>query len=215
MSRFILPLPLAQLHWLIADKTGCITVEATHDGLHIYDNPTGVLTNNPPFPMQLFNLNNYMALSAKSPENTFAPDVPLATYSRGMGAMGLPGDLSSQSRFVRVAFVRAHSLCKPTEESSVSQFFHILHSVEQQRGCCELDGGKYEITLYTSCCNATRDLLIYDLRKQPDYRCGYAQRKPRFRQAYPLPRDSVAEHPEQIFSVFKQPDEFPRQAGAK
>ncbi len=154
-------LPLAQLHWLIADKTGCITVEATHDGLHIYDNPTGVLTNNPPFPMQLFNLNNYMALSAKSPENTFAPDVPLATYSRGMGAMGLPGDLSSQSRFVRVAFVRAHSLCKPTEESSVSQFFHILHSVEQQRGCCELDGGKYEITLYTSCCNATRGIYYY------------------------------------------------------
>ena len=154
-------LPLAQLHWLIADKTGCITVEATHDGLHIYDNPTGVLTNNPPFPMQLFNLNNYMALSAKSPENTFAPDVPLATYSRGMGAMGLPGDLSSQSRFVRVAFVRAHSLCKPTEESSVNQFFHILHSVEQQRGCCELDGGKYEITLYTSCCNATRGIYYY------------------------------------------------------
>lgn len=84
-------LPLAQLHWLIADKTGCITVEATHDGLHIYDNPTGVLTNNPPFPMQLFNLNNYMALSAKSPENTFAPDVPLATYSRGMGRDGASG----------------------------------------------------------------------------------------------------------------------------
>ena len=60
-----------------------------------------------------------------------------------------------------MAFVRAHSLCKPTEESSVSQFFHILHSVEQQRGCCELDGGKYEITLYTSCCNATRGIYYY------------------------------------------------------
>ena len=154
-------LPPSPLHYLIADKTGCITVEATHDGLHIYDNPVGVLTNNPPFPMQLFNLNNYMALSAKSPENTFAPGVPLTTYSRGMGAMGLPGDLSSQSRFVRVAFVRAHSLCQPTEEESVSQFFHILHSVEQQRGCCELDGGKYEITLYTSCCNATRGIYYY------------------------------------------------------
>ena len=56
-------LPLAQLHWLIADKTGSITVEATRDGLHIYDNAAGVLTNNPPFPMQMFNLNNYMALS--------------------------------------------------------------------------------------------------------------------------------------------------------
>ena len=154
-------LPLAQLHWLIADQTGSITVESTADGLHVYDNPVGVLTNNPPFPMQLFQLNNYMALSPESPKNTFAPDAPLTTYSRGMGAMGLPGDLSSQSRFVRVAFTRAHSLCKPTEESRVNQFFHILTSVEQQRGCCSLGDGKYEITLYSSCCNATRGIYYY------------------------------------------------------
>ena len=154
-------MPLAQLHWLIADRNGCITLESTQDGLHIYDNPVGVLTNNPPFPMQLFQLNNYMALSPESPKNTFAPDAPLTTYSRGMGAMGLPGDLSSQSRFVRVAFTRAHSLCKPTEESRVNQFFHILTSVEQQRGCCSLGDGKYEITLYSSCCNATRGIYYY------------------------------------------------------
>jgi len=102
-----------------------------------------------------------MALSPESPKNTFAPDAPLTTYSRGMGAMGLPGDLSSQSRFVRVAFTRAHSLCKPTEESRVNQFFHILTSVEQQRGCCSLGDGKYEITLYSSCCNATRGIYYY------------------------------------------------------
>ena len=154
-------LPLAQLHWLIADRTGAITVEATADGLHIYDNPVGVLANNPPFPMQLFSLNNYMALSPQSPKNTFAPDAPLSVYSRGMGALGLPGDLSSQSRFIRAAFVRAHSLCEATEESRVSQFFHILTAVEQQRGCCQLENGKYEITLYTSCCNATRGIYYY------------------------------------------------------
>ena len=154
-------LPLAQLHWLIADRTGSITVESTADGLHIYDNPVGVLANNPPFPMQLFSLNNYMALSPQSPKNTFAPDAPLSVYSRGMGALGLPGDLSSQSRFIRAAFVRAHSLCEATEESRVSQFFHILTAVEQQRGCCQLENGKYEITLYTSCCNATRGIYYY------------------------------------------------------
>ena len=160
-TPFAPELPCAQLHWLVADRSGCIVVEATADGLHVYDNPVGVLTNNPPFPMQLFQLNNYMALSPESPKNTFAPDAPLTTYSRGMGAMGLPGDLSSQSRFVRVAFTRAHSLCKPTEESRVNQFFHILTSVEQQRGCCSLGDGKYEITLYSSCCNATRGIYYY------------------------------------------------------
>ena len=43
----------------------------------------------------------------------------------------------------------------------VSQFFHILNSVDQQRGCCELDDGKYEITLYTSCCNTDKGIYYY------------------------------------------------------
>lgn len=153
--------PAAQLHWLLADTTGALTLEPTAEGLQIYENPVGVLTNNPPFPQQLFALNNYMHLSPRQPENTFAPDVPLQAYSRGMGALGLPGDLSSHSRFIRAAFVRAHSLCEATEESRVSQFFHILTAVEQQRGCCQLENGKYEITLYTSCCNATRGIYYY------------------------------------------------------
>ena len=78
-----------------------------------------------------------------------------------MGAIGLPGDLSSQSRFVRVAFVKMNSKSSDTEEESVSQFFHILNSVDQQRGCCELDDGKYEITIYTSCCNASKGIYYY------------------------------------------------------
>ena len=154
-------LPLAQLHWIIADASGAITVESTADGLHVYDNPVGVLTNNPPFDMQLQNLNNYMSLSAADPKNTFAPDINLSTYSRGMGALGLPGDLSSQSRFVRAAFVKANSLSEDGEEKSVSQFFHILNSVSQPRGCCKLESGKYEITLYTSCCNTDKGIYYY------------------------------------------------------
>ena len=154
-------LPLAQLHWMISDKQESITVESVRDGLKIYDNPVGVLTNNPPFDMQMFALNNYMGLSAKSPENTFANGLSLNRYSRGMGALGLPGDLSSQSRFVRVAFTKMNSLSGDGELESVSQFFHILNSVDQQRGCCELEDGKYEITLYTSCCNTAKGIYYY------------------------------------------------------
>ena len=154
-------LPVAQLHWIIADKTKSITVESMADGLHVYDNPVGVLTNNPPFPQQMFQLNNYMNLSTKQPENTFAKDLNLKTYSRGMGALGLPGDLSSASRFAKVAFTKMNSKSGDGEEESVSQFFHILNSVDQQRGCCEVDEGKYEITLYTSCCNAAKGIYYY------------------------------------------------------
>ena len=154
-------LPTAQLHWLIADKTGSLTVECMTDGLHVYDNPVGVLTNNPPFDKQLFHLNDFMHLSPKQPENTFSSDLNLQTYSRGMGALGLPGDLSSASRFVRVAFTKLNSRSGDSENESVSQFFHILGSVDQQRGCCEVADGKYEITLYTSCCSADTGIYYY------------------------------------------------------
>lgn len=154
-------LPLATLHWILADKEDCIVVESMADGLHIYDNPAGVMTNNPPFPQQMFALNNYQALSPKQPQNHFSNKLPLSSYSRGMGALGLPGDLSSQSRFIRVAFVKANAICVDSESESVSQFFHILGSVEQQRGCCEVSEGKYEITIYTSCCNADKGIYYY------------------------------------------------------
>lgn len=154
-------LPCAQLHWLIADKTEAITVEAMKDGIHIHSNPVGVLTNNPPFEQQMFMLNNYRGLSPRQPENTFAPGVDLTAYSRGMGAMGLPGDLSSASRFAKVAFTKMNSVSGESESESVSQFFHILGSVDQQRGCCDVGNGKFEITLYTSCCNADKGIYYY------------------------------------------------------
>lgn len=154
-------LPLAQLHWLIADRDEALTVEAVKEGVGIYSNPVGVLTNNPPFGEQLFRLNDYMQLSPREPQNLFSEKLPLRSYSRGMGALGLPGDLSSQSRFVRAAFVKMNSVCGESEEESVGQFFHILGAVEQQRGCCDLGGGKFEITVYTSCCNADRGIYYY------------------------------------------------------
>ena len=160
-TRFKEQLPNGRLHWIIADEKEAITVESVTEGLKIYENAPGVLTNNPPFPMQMFQLNNYMQLSSRQPENLFSDRLSLETYSRGMGALGLPGDLSSASRFVRVAFTKLHAKSGEGEADSVGQFFHILGSVEQTRGCCELENGKYEITIYTSCCNATKGIYYY------------------------------------------------------
>ena len=142
-TRFSERFPAAQLHWIIADAREAIVVESMKDGLRIYDNPVGVLTNNPPFEQQMFALNNYIGLSPKQPENRFSERLPLETYSRGMGALGLPGDLSSMSRFARAAFVRMNAVSGDTEAESVSQFFHILGAVDQQRGCYEVSDGKY------------------------------------------------------------------------
>lgn len=154
-------LPLSPLHWIIADKDGAITVEAVKEGLKIYDNPVGVLTNNPPFDMQMFNLNNYKSLSIYEPENNFAKGLELTTYSRGMGAMGLPGDLSSASRFVKAAFTKMNSVSGDSESESISQFFHILGAVEQQRGCVWMGENQYELTIYSSCCNTDKGIYYY------------------------------------------------------
>ena len=153
-------LPLSPLHWMISDEVEAIVVEPLTEGLKVYNNPVGVLTNNPPFDKQLFYLNNYRGLSNKNPENRFGVD--LEEYSRGMGAIGLPGDLSSASRFAKVAFTRANSYSDNDEASSVGQFFHILGSVEQQNGCTFIDDPDlYEYTIYTSCYNTNRAILYY------------------------------------------------------
>ena len=154
-------LPVASLHWMIADHHECITLESTKEGLHVYDNPAGVLTNNPPFDYHMTNLNNYMGVSPHPAENRFSDRLDLREYSRGMGGMGIPGDLSSASRFVKAAFTKMTSLSGDSESESISQFFHILGSVAQQRGCAEVAEGKYEITVYSSCCNVDRGIYYY------------------------------------------------------
>lgn len=169
-------LPLSPLHWMISDKDRSIVVETLAGGMRVYPNPTGVLTNNPPFLQQLFGLNNYMSLSNKMPVNSFSEDIPLKVYSKGMGAIGLPGDLSSMSRFVRAVFVKENSVCGKGELESVGQFFHILGSVEQQKGlvyvamenasggnheASVVDNGSYEITIYSSCCNSDKGIYYY------------------------------------------------------
>lgn len=154
-------LPPSPLHWLISDRDASITVEAVKDGVKVYDNPIGVLTNNPPFETQMFMLNNYMGLSTEPLQNSFSKDLKLETYSRGMGGMGLPGDLSSASRFVKAAFTKLNSVSGESESESISQFFHILASVEQQRGCVHMGNGQYEITIYSCCCNTDKGIYYY------------------------------------------------------
>lgn len=154
-------LPPAPLHWLISDRQESITVEAVKEGMKVYDNPVEVLTNNPSFDYQMFNLHNYMGLSAEDPVNRFAEKLDLHTYCLGMGAMGLPGDLSSMSRFVKAAFVKINSVAGDSEEESVGQFFHILGSVEQPRGSVKAGDDGYEITVYTSCCNVDKGIYYY------------------------------------------------------
>ena len=154
--------PVAQLHWIISDKTGSVTVESTKNGFFVYDNPLGVLTNNPEFPIQMMQINNYMGLSPKQPANSFSNNYQFTHYSRGMGTLGLPGDITSESRFVRAAFIKENSVCDESPIDCVSQVFHVLASVENPAGCCELENGTYQVTQYTCCCDCANGIYYYN-----------------------------------------------------
>ncbi len=153
--------PLSPLHFIISDRDASIVVESMKDGLHVHDDPAGVLTNNPPFEYQLFNLNNYRNLSVENGENSFSGGLMLDKYCQGLGAIGLPGDVSSMSRFVRIAFGRENSVSATDETSSVSQFFHLLSSVAMCRGLCKTDAGEWDITVYSSCVNTDKGIYYY------------------------------------------------------
>lgn len=158
-------LPTTPLHWMISDKEKSLVLESTKDGLKIYDNPFEVLTNNPPFDFHIMNMNNYMGLSAGAAVSAF-DGVPLANYSLGMGALGLPGDFSSASRFVRAFFVKENSI---SDGECVNQFFHIMSSVSMPKGCVKTEEG-FEYTRYTSCCDLERGIYYYTTYKDPTVR---------------------------------------------
>lgn len=154
-------LPVSPLHWLIADKETSITLECTRAGMKVYDNSFGVLTNNPTFDFHVMNMNHYMGLHEGFAQNTMSSKFTLENYSLGLGALGLPGDFSSSSRFVKTVFIKEKSVCDGSEKESVNQFFHILRSVAMPKGCVLAKNGEYEYTRYSCCCNTEEQIFYY------------------------------------------------------
>ncbi|MDY4858034.1 MAG: choloylglycine hydrolase [Candidatus Onthovivens sp.] len=155
----LLPAPL---HYLISDlNDNSITVELDKDGLKIYKNKYGVLTNNPPFKYQVFNLNNYVNVTNKVVSNRFNKKLRFETYCFGLGGIGLPGDNSSMSRFVRTVFNKFNLVCDNDELSSINGFFKILDNVSQIKGVVKADKSSYEMTLYSSCINLNEGIYYY------------------------------------------------------
>ena len=153
-------LPASPLHWMLSDKKYSIVAEPLQDRVKIYDNPFEVLTNNPPFEDHYTNVSNYMGLGTGHLTSQFRKSIPMKNYSLGLGALSLPGDYSSASRFVRALFVKENSVSEHNEGSNVNQFFHILNTVAMPRGCVRGIEG-FEYTRYSSCCNADTGNYYY------------------------------------------------------
>ncbi len=162
-------LPATPLHWMLADGEECIVIEPMEGGVSLTRNPVRVMTNSPSFDKHLFNLNNYLGVSCEPAANSFAEGLELQQYSRGMGGLGLPGDYSSSSRFVRAAFALHNSIC-PESSGEVVQFFHILDTVAQPRGCVRVMDG-HVCSVYSSCCDAQSGIYYLKTYDNPTVYC--------------------------------------------
>ena len=123
---------IGAVHWRIAQPDGRMVVLEVVGGVpHFYENTLGVLTNAPGFPWHMTNLNNYINLvPGSAPDNTIMPGITLQPLGHGSGMLGLPGDFTAPSRFVRATFFQTTSPVWSTGFETVVQAFHILNNFD-------------------------------------------------------------------------------------
>ncbi len=153
--------PNAPLHWIVTDSNeNSIVIETTNNGMNVYDNPYHVLTNSPSFDYHYFNMFNYQYLSNQRAINNLSQKLNLINISEGLGSFGLPGDVSSPSRFVRAVYNKFNAYIDDDENKNIIQFFNILTSVSMIKGTIATPNNKYESTLY-SCCMDMNNMVYY------------------------------------------------------
>lgn len=151
---------LTPLHWILSDRESSLVAEPLPNGLAIFDNPVGVLTNAPSFPYHMHRLSDFASLDNRPPQPAFwGKNIP--SYSAGQGAIGLPGDYSSVSRFVKATYLKCHAISEGDEQNHVRCFFHMLQSVALPKGSVLLQNGAPQVTLYSSCCNTDKGIYYY------------------------------------------------------
>lgn len=154
-------LPVTPLHFMFADRDSAITVEPLAEGVKIFDNTLGVMTNGPEFDFHLKNVASYMHLSSAPPENALARGKGLFPYSRGLGAFGLPGDFSSASRFVRCAFALSNTNIGEGRMSRLTRFLNIMDTVKIPLGCVIAENGLDVSTVYASAMDIEKRIYYF------------------------------------------------------
>ena len=162
-SPFSPQMPVAPLHWIISDKEESIVVEQTEkDGLKVYDNKVGVLTNNPDYPWHMENLDNYAGLTPHDAKTQSWNGQEVRPLGVGTGSLGLPGDSIPASRFVKIAYLNANYPAVTGEKANVAKFFNMLKSVAMIQGSVINEQGKDEFTVYTACYSTATKTYYYN-----------------------------------------------------
>ncbi len=162
-TRISEQVPPPCLHWIVTDVTGkSIVIEKTADSYKVYDNYVGILGNSPTFDWHVTNLRQYIGLVPEQvTEGTWSLQHLLA-LGQGVGAVGIPGDWTPASRFVRTAFLRHTALANDADKLNIMDFFHILNNVAMVRGSVRTPQNMSDITQYTACMNQEKGLYYYN-----------------------------------------------------
>lgn len=160
----------SNLHYMIADKKESYVIEFLSNGVSIYKNPYGVLTNSPPFPFHLENVRLYLNLTNGLAESSHFDSLKLTSFTSGQGTYGIPMDKTSPSRFIKATFLKFNSLKTKDEFENVNQFFKILDNVSVIKGEVKTPNNNYEYTMYSSCVNLNKQILYYKTYNDPTYR---------------------------------------------
>lgn len=168
---------IGSVHWRIAQPDGRMVVLEVIDGVpHFYENPLGVLTNSPGFPWHMTNLDNYVNLvPGAAPAEELKNGVMLRAIGGGSGMLGLPGDFTPPSRFVRAAFFSSTAPESATGFDAVLQAFHILNGFDIPIGMMHPAGqvpeGLPSSTQFTSVTDQTGMKLYYKTVWNGNIRC--------------------------------------------
>ncbi len=154
--------PSATLHFIVTDKTGeTIVLEQTKEGMKIHENNVGVLTNSPTFDYHMMNLSNYTNLGYEHSETITLSNNEIIPHGQGNSLLGIPGDVTPASRFVRTVVLKDATL-KNSKNINIPQFFHILNGVSMVDGSVITKQGLNDITQYTSCMNLNDGIYYYN-----------------------------------------------------
>jgi choloylglycine hydrolase len=153
------------LHYIVMDAKGeCIVIEYVKGKLNIHDNPSGTLTNSPDFPWHLTNLRNYMQMSPKGIKDKVVNSLKLIPAGQGSGMLGMPGDYTPPSRFVRAFFFSSASIQQENAEAAAMQSFHILNNFDIPLGTVrstENNVTSLDRTQWTNVCDLKNKLFYY------------------------------------------------------
>ena len=151
---------LTPLHFIISDLYDSIVLESTIDGIKVYDNPYNVLTNNPDFNYHKVNINNYLNLTSEYPNNRLSKKIDLKPFSYSFGLIGLPGDYSSPSRFIKALFL-INNTNDVDDKEKLTHYFHILDAVGPIKGIALNEDGISQYTIYSSAMDMNNIIYYY------------------------------------------------------